>query len=389
MKIFSTLYARLVLVIFLLFILVSSVFLLAALYSAHMYQQEASQRLNHDLAGYIVNEHVLIQQGEIQQNNLKQLFHEAMIINPSLELYLLDANGKVLAYSDVLKNVKSERVSLQPIQKLLSGNYTMPIMGDDPRYPDRQQVFTAAPVMSDNALQGYIYAVLGSDRVAHITQLLQQSYIMKWSIAAIAVALLFSFISGLALFYWLTRKLSRLSHSMQVFSEQNKLFEGEQLQQAVAAMQGDSDEIDRMTMTFEAMAARIQSQMTRLQETDSLRRELVANVSHDLRTPLSSLKGYIETLLLKDSELDEAERRRYLDIAHHHAERLSKLVIELFELAKLDANELKPDCEMFSLAELAHDVSQKFDLRAQENDIKLVIETDQNIPFVNADVGMI
>lgn len=389
MKTLNTLYARMVLVLFLLFTIVGGVFLLAALYSAHMYQQEISQRLNHDLAGYIVNEHVLINRGAIQQENLKQLFHKAMIINPSLELYLLDTQGKVLAFSDVLKDVQRDHVSLQPVQKLLSGDYNMPIMGDDPRNLNRQQVFTAAPIIANNALQGYIYAVLGSERVEHITQLIQKSYIMKWSLAAIGIALLFSFVSGLLLFYLLTRKLRKLSHSMQTFSKNNNLFEDIQLNNIKIQGEAKADEIDHMAITFDAMAARIQSQMTRLQETDALRRELVANVSHDLRTPLASLKGYLETLLLKDNEIGDDERQYYLDIAHTHAERLSKLVIELFELAKLDANELKPNKEMFSLAELAHDVSHKFHLRAQANEITLIIETDPDIPFVNADLGMI
>ena len=55
-----------------------------------------------------------------------------------------------------------------------------------------------------------------------------------------------------------------------------------------------------MSSTFKEMAQQIHSQMLRLKETDALRRELVANVSHDLRTPLASLKGYLETLLSRE-----------------------------------------------------------------------------------------
>lgn len=83
------------------------------------------------------------------------------------------------------------------------------------------------------------------------------------------------------------------------------------------------------------MATHIRAQMERLRETDSLRRELVANVSHDLRTPLASLNGYLETLILKDSSLTENERRGYLKTACRHADRLTKL----------DAHELTPQRE--------------------------------------------
>ena len=150
-----------------------------------------------------------------------------------------------------------------------------------------------------------------------------------------------------------------------------------------------SDEIGRLSETFTAMAKRIQSQMERLHEKDLLRRELVANVSHDLRTPLASLKGYLETLLLKDEDLSETDRRLYLETADRHAERLSRLVAELFELAKLDAKDLQPQFEAFSLAELAHDVVHKFQLRAQQQGIALKVRVEPETPFVDADIGMI
>ena len=74
------------------------------------------------------------------------------------------------------------------------------------------------------------------------------------------------------------------------------------------------------------MAARIEDQMEQLQRADATRRELIANVSHDLRTPLATLQGYIETLLLKEDSLGPEERRSYLQTAIKHCERLSKLV---------------------------------------------------------------
>ncbi len=379
-----SLFAKLVLVLFLLLCVTGTVLLVSGMYSAHMYQQEVSQKLNRELASYIAREHVLIEQGRIRQDNLKELFHRAMIINPSLELYLLDAQGHVLAHSDELDNAQSVQVSLQPVQALLAGG-ELPIMGDDPQQAGRHKVFSAAPIMQDGAVQGYIYAILGSEQVSHVSQLLQNSYILKWSSFALALALLLSFGAGLLIFYLLTRRLATLKQSMDVFRASN--FENPP---EVDVRQLDPiDDIDSMTLTFQQMARRIHSQMTNLQQTDSLRRELVANVSHDLRTPLSSLKGYLETLLLKDAEISEQERRSYLEIAHRHADRLSRLVIELFELAKLEANEIQPQLESFSLAELVFDVAQKFQLRAQQKQIEIRVEVEADIPFVDADLGMI
>jgi signal transduction histidine kinase len=129
--------------------------------------------------------------------------------------------------------------------------------------------------------------------------------------------------------------------------------------------------------------------MENLKQADTLRRELVANVSHDLRTPLATLQGYIETLLLKNKSLTEKDRQHHLEIAIQHCQRLSNLVDELFELAKLDSREIQIQCEPFNISELAHDVVQKFDLSAEERQISIQIDHNQDLPFANADIAMI
>jgi signal transduction histidine kinase len=157
--------------------------------------------------------------------------------------------------------------------------------------------------------------------------------------------------------------------------------------QPTAAQRGD--EIDRLGATFQAMTQRIHQQVQTLQHTDTLRRELVAHVSHDLRTPLAALHGYLETLVLKDHQFTPQERRHYLGIAVRHSTRLGTLVAELFELAKLDAHETQVHPEAFSLAELVQDVVQKFQLMAQQKQQQLQAQLAGDLPFVWADIGLI
>lgn len=382
---FHSLYIKLVLVLFFLFILIGGVFLTVAMHTAPMYQQEVNQQLNHDLARYIVREHVLIEDGVVQQENLSELFHDVMIINPSLELYLLDPEGQVVAHSMAPEKVRRKQVSLEPINTFLTTDDHGLIMGDDPGNEDGLNSFTVAPIDYGNQRQGYIYAILGSEKISNITDVLQRSLIMKWSSSAIVIALAFAFIAGLLLFFFLMRKLRVLSQAMQEFKDSN-------LQQAdtlATAGAKPLDEIETMTITFREMAQRIHTQMNHLQEMESLRRELIANVSHDLRTPLASLSGFLETLLLKSGDLSEAEKQTYLTIAHDNAQRLTSLVEELFELAKLDANEIQPQQEQFSLAELAFDISHQFYLRARAKNINFEVVADASVPRVSGDVGMI
>lgn len=382
---FRTLYAKLALVLFGLFCLIGGIFLVAALYSAQMYQQEVAQRLNRNLAMYVVDEHVLISNDAVNQSELKTLFHNMMIINPSLELYLLGPRGDILGYSVDPEGVHMTGIDLGPVQQLLDGGASLPVLGDDPRNPGRLQAFSVAPIKSDGTLQGYIYAVLGSERVDHISELLQQSYILRWSAWAMGGGMVFVLLAGLLVFFLLTRRLRHLSDAMEAFKREDF---SSALDRPVCAS-GRSDEIDRIGVTFYEMAERIRGQMERLRETDALRRELIANVSHDLRTPLASLQGYLETLIIKDEGLTAEERQVYLETATRHAKRLSKLVVELFELAKLEACELKPRVESFQLAELMHDVVHKFQLRAREKGVELAVDVARGLPCAEADIGMI
>ena len=137
------------------------------------------------------------------------------------------------------------------------------------------------------------------------------------------------------------------------------------------------------------MAHRIAEQWRELTLQDQQRRELFANISHDLRTPLTSLHGYLETLMLKADTLDEADRRRYLEIALGQSRKVGRLAQEVFELARLEYGVVKPEKESFALADLVQDVFQKFELAAEARHQRLTPDIAPDLPVVSADLGMI
>nr|WP_242702469.1 ATP-binding protein [Achromobacter sp. SD115] len=137
------------------------------------------------------------------------------------------------------------------------------------------------------------------------------------------------------------------------------------------------------------MGKRISDQWRELTRQDQQRRDLVANISHDLRTPLTSLHGYLETLRLKDQSLDPDERRRYLDIALAQSRKVGRLAQELFELARLESGLVRLEPETFSLPELVQDVIQKFELAAEARQQRLTTDIPQELPPVRADLGLI
>jgi predicted ATPase/signal transduction histidine kinase/GAF domain-containing protein len=136
--------------------------------------------------------------------------------------------------------------------------------------------------------------------------------------------------------------------------------------------------------------AEVQVLKNRLQEENVyLRRELIANVSHDLRSPLASLRGYLETLLLKEQALSESERRSYLEIALRQSQHLQTLISELFELARLDFEGYRIDAEPVQLGELARDVAQKLGLAAQTRHVELDLDIEPELGLARADIGLI
>jgi signal transduction histidine kinase len=160
----------------------------------------------------------------------------------------------------------------------------------------------------------------------------------------------------------------------------------------LAAASAARDDVAQIAGRIEAMADRLVAQGTALAAKEREQRELLANVSHDLRTPLASIQGYLELLLLGHASLDSAEARNHLETAVRQSERLGRLVADLFELTRLEAGDALPEREEFPLAELAHDVAQKFAADAARRGVRLEARVDaapQAQLRVRADIALV
>ena len=113
---FKSLYSKLAAVLTALFLLVGLTFLVVTLFSTDMYQQEVNQKLNSHLAEQIVKEKLLMSGQNVNQDALKEIFHMLMVVNPSIEIYLLDIRGNILAYSAEPGAVKRTRIDLSPVR---------------------------------------------------------------------------------------------------------------------------------------------------------------------------------------------------------------------------------------------------------------------------------
>lgn len=354
-------------------------------WTTERYQQEATQRLNKTIAGYVVATQNLMDDERINDSALKDIANMVMVINPSIEVYLLDPRGRVIGHALPEGAVTDEPISLGPIHAFIANPDALPVYGDDPRNPGGSKVFSAAPISNDNGdVSGYLYAVLGGE--SHMAEVrgLRNSLIIKNGVVAVAALMAFALLAGLLIFYALTRRLDRLVGRFNAFRDNG-------FTEVVTADHRTKrqDEIDTLAITFNRMSKKIVGQMHELRQTDRRRRELMQNVSHDLRTPLASMQGYIDTLYLKYDDLTEPQRREYLETAGKHGQHLGKLVKELFELSNLDAGILKIKREPFSMSELAHDIVHKFKLDAARRGITLEVDVEETIALVSADIGML
>ncbi|MEK8031196.1 ATP-binding protein [Ideonella sp. DXS29W] len=358
--------------------------------SAWRHERDVAQRLSLGLAQNIADHFTLMSpDGSVNATAVEALFHRLMEVNPSVEVYLLGLDGRVLAEAAPPGHLKRGRVDLGPVQRLVAGE-PPPILGDDPRDEAGQKVFSAAPVRLNGREAGYVYVVLLGEAYDALSRDAALDAALQATGATMALAALLCLLVGLAAFAWITRPLRRLTEQVNQFDPDDSTV----LDEALAMGPADAhppahDEIASLDRAFARLRRRIAEQWRELNAQDQQRRELVANISHDLRTPLTSLHGYLETLRVKSEALSQADRLRYLDVALSQSEKVGRLAQELFELARLEHGVVKPHRERFSLADLVQDVFQKFELAAEARRQHLVADIAPELPVVHADLGLI
>ena len=381
MKALNSFYGRLALTLFFLLTAVGLGMVAVSHRYRALYQEEATQRVNLDLARHIVSETLFIRDGQVNEPALESIFHALMVVNPNIELYLLDPKGKIIAYSAPPGRVKRNKIAIQPICEFLSAKPSLPILGDDPRDPSGHKIFSAAPIGDVNNPQGYLYIILASEDVTAIAQRLGASYVQRESTWTIFMAMAAAFAAGLFALFGMTRRLRSLMSEVEKFKQDGFL-------ESVAPIQTNGDEIAQLAICFHQMARRIERQMEELRQADGLRREQVARISHDLRTSLTALHGYLETLQMKADTLGKEETNQFLDTAVKHSRRLSRLVSDFFELSKLEYRESVPELEPISMSDLVQDVVLKFKPMASSHGVNLHCDHSSHMYWVDADIGM-
>jgi signal transduction histidine kinase len=144
------------------------------------------------------------------------------------------------------------------------------------------------------------------------------------------------------------------------------------------------DEVARLAQDLNELAVRLHESEAQRAALDRERRELTAAVSHDLRTPLASVRAMVEALDDRIVE-DPEEVARYYGTIRREIERLNRLIDDLFELAQMDAGVLRLNCQPVALQEIAAEVVDAMQAQARRNEVMLSLHVRDNPPLLSLD----
>ena len=323
-----------------------------------------------------------------QPEEFVEFLRYLVLYEPDSQLYLLDAQGTVLASSGRAKLAPGFKVALAPVQQA-AGSEPMPyVMGDDPEHMNTDAVIAAralrrAVIRQDEGVVGYLYLVrqkpaLPEGRI----EALRSSFTLPLlglivTLVALTTALA-AWIIGVV-----TRPLRRLSQAVAAVAREG-LDAGAPGTLSEAWPEADAkDEFGQLSQGFRRMLDALRRQWEALRRLDHFRREGVSNLSHDLRSPLTATAACLETLDARFA-LDAArsDDRQLLEVALRNTRNAARLVQSLGDLAQLDEPQFALKRERLDVGELLGDIALRFAPRAAAQGVVLALAPAGDAPTV-------
>lgn len=228
------------------------------------HEQEVVQRVSFGLAGHIAGTTQLMDAKGWRPDVVRTLFDQLMAVNPSVELYLLDNQGRIVGDAAPKGVLKRSQVDLTPIAQFLVGDH-LPILGDDPRSLSGHKVFSAARVKVDGRNVGYVYVVLQGQTHDAVAQARSTDRALQLSLLMLGIVALLALAMGLMAFRLITRPLRVLTESVRNFDTNGE-------QAATLKTEGfpllAGDDIAVLREAFTQMGRRINEQWQELSNRD-------------------------------------------------------------------------------------------------------------------------
>lgn len=154
---------------------------------------------------------------------------------------------------------------------------------------------------------------------------------------------------------------------------------------SVRATETGTDEVAELARAFNSMADELQRRAVALEDSDRARRQLIADVSHELMTPLTAILGHLETLTMAEVRLDDEKRLRQVAITTREAKRLERLIGEMLEMARLEAGGGDLDIQSIETRELFEQVVAHHEHECRTRHIRFESSIGNGADFISAD----
>ncbi len=342
-------------------------------------QLESAQRNNASLAKGIAGELQPFYVPAIDEPGARSLLYHYLILNPMIDIYLVAEDGGVIsrfALRDAPTGVVP--VDVAPLKRFLAEGerLRLPLFGTDPSAPEQPTVFSVER-FSIRGIPAYLYVVLVNERSRHTFHLSLSSVGVRYGLAiSLTIAVAATLVGELVM----RRTFRRFDGIMDAV----RSFERGDF--SVSGPEHGNDELGRLGTAVNSMARKISSSFTALESKDALRRELIANIWHDIKSPVASVSLLID--LLKREATGEG-REKLADNAVANIAMLTRFLDELRELGRLEANEIVPDLALCSLENIIDEIELSVAHRAQSRGLRFRTHVDDGLPLVRADETLI
>ncbi|MFZ3580136.1 ATP-binding protein [Virgibacillus sp. DJP39] len=273
------------------------------------------------------------------------------------EIYIIDANGKVVADTGIrIANLTDEDIS-----QLEEGQSIRKKFEDSKA--GRTYLGSGHPIIKSNTFKGSFFVLASINDVQEPVQKIRDLLILS-AVGALFLALGFTYV--------ISKKLSDPLLEMEIATRE--IAKGNlDIQVNISSR----DEVGSLGKAINNLA--LETNRYR-----SNRRELFANISHELRTPISYLKGYAE-VLKKGLYQTEEERKQYLTIIEDETERMVRLINDLFDLSKMEEGKIDLQMDAINLIDVLDTALLKVRIELDQKGLMLTSNIDRSVPFIDAD----
>ena len=347
----------------------------------------AEQYTHWEAAQSLVPEVERILSGGEDFDTVAKYFYQVIKLNPTIDPFLLDEHGNIQA--SVNQKSQLPAVDIRPIEIFLNhhGFPGSPVRGQDPLniYPGWSTAFSAAEVRAgDN--KKYLYVVTSSKRARNAFQTLGDFNAFRAAAFMYFSMIPLSALVGYVVWKFFSRKLYSIGAAVAKFGDGDY---------SARIEVNSGDEVGLLADTINTMASKLESAMAQLDRADRARRELLANLSHDMRHPVATMRAALERLsaqekLEPENASPEVQQRRALVAKTlSSCDTLGSYVGRLFELARLSDPQYTVSLEPIPIVDVVDSVAMSQQNAASAKSITLTVDAADDLPAVLGDVHLI